>query len=298
MVKIDLISGFLGVGKTTFANMLLRYYMDIGKKPVYIVNEFGQTGLDADIIKADGFEAVEMFGGCVCCTLKTDTTVAIGNVIKTFSPDNIVFEPSGIFIFDSFFDVLKHETIKDKCELGNIFTIVDSVNFSSSKAVYGNFIYNQIKNSRVILLSKLEKTKNDVDEIICDIKNICPDAFIMSKIWKDWDKADFELLLSQEKPLHLHHHAHHHSELSSVTVKPEKTFTREKLDSLIASCKSGVFGDLCRVKGILMTEEQPVLLNIAMQDVTLTDFKAPAEPTLTLIGNTVNEEEIVKFLKS
>jgi G3E family GTPase len=296
MVKIDLISGFLGVGKTTFANMLLRYYIDHGKKPVYIVNEFGQTGLDADIIKTDGFEAVEIFGGCICCTLKNDTIIAIEKVINTFSPDNIVFEPSGVFIFDSFFEVLNHETIKDKCELGNVFTIVDSVNFTFSKAVYGNFIYNQIKNSKVILLSKLEKTKNDVDEIICDIKNISPDAFIMSKIWKDWDTADFELLLSQEKPLRLHHHAHHHSELRSVTVKPEKPFTQDKIDSFIASCKSGVFGDLCRVKGILMTEDGPVLLNIAVQDVTLTAFKTLAEPTLTLIGNTVNEEEIVKFL--
>ena len=124
MVKIDLISGFLGVGKTTFANMLLRYYMDHGKKPVYIVNEFGETGLDADIIKADGFEAVEVFGGCICCTLKNDITIAIDDVIKTFSPDIIVFEPSGVFIVDSFYDILKDETIEDKCEQGNSVRVV------------------------------------------------------------------------------------------------------------------------------------------------------------------------------
>ena len=72
MINIDIVSGFLGAGKTTFANMLLRYYINSGLRPVYIVNEFGKTGLDAEIIKADGFEAVEIEGGCICCTLEDD----------------------------------------------------------------------------------------------------------------------------------------------------------------------------------------------------------------------------------
>ena len=342
MIKLDVISGFLGVGKTTFANLLLRYYMDPASRmadgspyrPVYIVNEFGQTGLDADIIKADGFEAIEMPGGCICCTLKTDVGVAIVNVMDAYSPTHIVFEPSGIFVFDNFFDVLRQDNIKNRCEVGDVFTIVDSVNFSFSKLshTYGSFIYNQIKNAPILILSKLEKTKHNVEELICDIKNINPDALVMSKIWANWDKADFERMLNHPKVFSYtdhdseetleytqgrhdehehdhdhdhdhdhhdehHHHDHHHDDLFSVTIIPEEHFTQERIDSLIANCKSGVFGDLYRIKGIILKDDQHLLLNIAMEDVDLTEFNSIQKPTLTFIGKTVNEEEILKFFK-
>ena len=296
MIKIDFISGFLGAGKTTFANMLLRYYMDSGLRPVFIVNEFGKTGLDAEIIKADGFEAIEIEGGCICCTLKDDIVAAIIKVIDAFSPTNIVFEPCGIFIFDNFFDILKDPAINKKCRLSSIITVVDGVNFSSSKALYGSFIYNQIKNATIILLSKLEKTKNSVDEMICDIKNINPDAFIISKIWAEWDVKDFEHLMKQQNGVSTEHCAHHHNNLCSITVELERSFTQDKIDELIACCKSGAFGNLCRVKGIVLTETQPVLLNIAMQDVTLKNFNGISKPSLTFVGQTVNEVEINRFL--
>lgn len=298
MVKIDIISGFLGAGKTTFANLLLRYYMDSGLRPVYIVNEAGQTVLDADVIKADGFEAVEIKGGCVCCTVKNDVSAAITKVIDTFAPTNIVFEPSGIFVFDNFFDILKQPAINKRSELANVITIVDSVNFSFSKAVYGSFIYNQIKNAPVLLLSKLEKTKYDVDEILCDIKNINPDAFVISKIWSDWVTADFELLLNRQKTAGLRFKAHHHNNLRLVTVKLDTAFSQNAFDSFILACKSGVFGDIYRVKGIVMVEEQAVLLNIALQDTGVKKFNGMSEPALTFIGQTINEKEILAFLKA
>ena len=296
MVKMDIISGFLGAGKTTFANKLLRKYLDSGLRPVYIVNEFGQTGLDAEIIRADGFEAVEIEGGCICCTLKNDISAAVIKVIDAFSPTNIVFEPSGIFIFDNFTDILKQPQIYGKCEVANVFTVVDGVNFNFSKTVYVNFLYNQIKNASIILISKLEKTKQNVDEIICDVKNINPDAFIMSKIWNDWSSADFELLLNNGKYPRMAHHAHHHGNLRSVTVKPVKPFTRDEIDRFLACCESGAFGDLCRVKGVVEIEKQTVLLNITMRDVVQTNFNGVSEQTLTFIGQTVNEKEIAQFL--
>ena len=296
MTKIDIISGFLGAGKTTFANMVMRHYMNSSVRPVYIVNEFGETGLDAEIIKADGFEAIEIDGGCICCTLKDDITVGIANVIEMFSPANIVFEPCGIFIFDNFFEILKDPNLEGRCEINSVLTIVDSVNFNSSKAKYGSFIYNQIKNAGKILLSKLEKTTQSVDELICDIKNINSDAFIMSKIWKDFNVADFEFLLSQQKQLSNVHNAHHHNALRSVTIKLESVFTQEKIDALIARCKSGAFGDLCRVKGVLKTEKHLALLNIAMQDVVIEKFKGISEPSLTFMGESLNEEDILKFI--
>ncbi|MCL2034536.1 MAG: GTP-binding protein [Oscillospiraceae bacterium] len=297
MINIDIISGFLGAGKTTFANMLLRCYISSGLRPVYIVNEFGQTGLDAQIIRADGFDAVEIEGGCICCTLKDDIAAAITEVIDAFSPTNIVFEPSGIFIFDNFSEILKQPGIREKCRLGNVITVVDSVNFSLSKATYGSFIYNQIKNAGIILLSKLEKTKYNTEELICDIKNINPDVFIISKIWSEWDNDDFAVLQGPKTVPRMEHHAHHHDNLRSFTIKPEKPFTQDAIDRFLACCRSGVFGGLYRVKGIVMTEAHPVLLNIAMRDVSLEKHKGISEPTLTFIGQMVNEKAIVNYFE-
>jgi len=297
MVKLDIISGFLGAGKTTFVNKLLKYYMDSGLKPVCIVNEFGQTGLDAQIIEADGFSAIELEGGCVCCTLKDDISGALIEVIDTFSPTNIVFEPSGIFVFDNFFDILKQPELQQRCEIGSVVTVVDSVNFSFSKAMFGSFIYNQIKNSPAILLSKLEKPeRQDVDELMCDIKNINPDTYVAAKVWSEWSGDDFAALLGHGAPAE-EHHAHHHSHLHSTTISPAESFTQEKLDTLIDRCINGDFGDIFRVKGILDVNGERILLNIAMRDVTVTKFVGPNPQTLTFIGDSIRERRILKFIK-
>jgi len=296
MIKLDIISGFLGAGKTTFVNKLLRHYIDSGLKPVCIVNEFGETGLDAQIIEADGFRAVEIEGGCICCTLKDDISVSLIEVIKEFSPTNIVFEPSGIFIFDNFFDILKIEELKRLCEVGSIITIVDSVNFTFSKAMFGGFIYNQIKNSPVIVLSKLEKPESKgADDLICDIKNINPNAVITSKIWDDWAEEDFDMVLSRNGKVETEHRAKHHSFLKSETIEPLETFTQERMNELINLCTTGKFGSICRVKGILEVNGRKVLLNIAMQDVTITDFRGPNPQTLTFIGDRIKNHKITKF---
>jgi len=296
MTKLDIVSGFLGAGKTTFVNKLLRYYMGLGLKPVCIVNEFGQTGLDRQIIEADGFSAIELEGGCVCCTLKDDVATSILQVIEAFSPTNIVFEPSGIFIFDNFFEILKSEELKNKCQIGSVITIVDSVNFSFAKAMYGSFIYNQIKNSPAIALSKLEKPeRQDIDGLICDIKNINPNAVVTSKVWSEWSSADFEGLTNLGAPSE-EHHAHHHSFLKTVTLNPTKPFTRERFDELVKKCVSGKFGEICRAKGILNVDGEQILLNIALNDVTITPFKGSNPQTLTLIGDRVKLKKVDKFL--
>jgi len=296
MIKLDLISGFLGAGKTTFVNKLLRHYVKQGKRPVYVVNEFGKTGLDAEIIKVNGFEAIEIEGGCICCTLKDDISATILQVAEAFNPTNIIVEPSGIFIFDNFFEMLKEPEIRAKCELGNIFTIVDSVNFTFAKAVYGGFIYNQIKNAPTIILSKLEKAKaQNAEELICDIKNINDNAKIFSKIWESWTEGDMAELLDSGATAEtwVPSNAHSHVKLKSVTVKSGRVFTAELLDNFVVRYHAGEFGEIYRIKGIVKSETGLALLNITNTDVTITPYKGVAEPSLTFIGQSVAEGFVV-----
>lgn len=294
MINIDVISGFLGAGKTTFCNMLLKYYLRKGQRPVYIVNEFGQTGLDALIIEAEGFNAVEMEGGCVCCTLKDDITVSMLQVIEAFAPTHIVFEPSGIFIFDNFEDILKEPKLASLCEIKNTITLVDSINFNFARVAYGSFIYNQIKNAPVIILSKLEKNVKDTPELICDIKNINPNAIITSKVLHKWGEGDFDAILNKYKQPGAYECISHHQHLASVSVEPKANFLRDEIAQLASHCKDGVFGDIYRVKGVITVDGRLMLLNIARGDFSLVPFKGAAKQSLTFIGNSVNEDEIAR----
>ena len=276
MTKTDIISGFLGAGKTTFANLLLRHYLNKGLKPVYIVNEFGKTGLDGEIIKSEGFEAIEIEGGCICCTLKGDIANCIKNAIEKFNPTNIVFEPSGIFIFDNFFEI-----VNDICKIENVFTIVDAINFNFAKAKYGSFIYNQIKNAKTIILSKTKC--QDINELICDIKNINEHAYIYSS-----DNIDFDKIQKSEN--FTPHNAHFHHSFKTFTINPKKVFSDEQLQEFIKNCTSGTFGDLYRVKGVLKTKQANILLNISLNDINIKPFKGI--PVITFIGDSILKDKI------
>lgn len=297
MVKIDIISGFLGAGKTTFANKLLKHYLSQGKRPAYIVNEFGTTGLDADIIKGDGFEAVEIEGGCVCCTLKDEVSVSIKNVIERFQPTNLVFEPSGIFVFDNFYDILKDDDLVGIFEVQHVFTIVDSVNYKSSKNIYGSFIYNQIKNAEIIILSKLERSRGTVDELVADIRNINSHSVLVSKIWGEWTEDEFSSLLAGTYS-RFEHNDHLHSHLKTFSADIDTEFSQLKLDNLVSNVKQNIFGDVYRVKGIIPTSTGNVLLNAALDDVKVEGFKGMGNHRITFIGEQIHSEKVLDFLEN
>lgn len=301
MVKLNIISGFLGAGKTTFVNLLLRHYMSKGLKPVYIVNELGQQVLDAEVIKANGFTAVEMEGGCVCCSLKEDIKTALDEVIDKFMPDVIVFEPSGVFVFDNFLDILKNESLAKKCEIGQVFTIVDSVNFVKTEAVYGSFIHNQIKNAQTLLISKLEKletTNHDVNDIICDIRNINDEALVIAQKWSELDFDKLFTLIEDNPAKFANTVGHHHHVFRTYTGPVERDLTKADVDHIVQKHKEKYWGDIYRIKGILKVDGALTLLNIALEDVEHRPYKGYTEPSMTFIGNSVNEGAIKEFLSA
>ena len=299
MIPIDVISGFLGAGKTTLAGLILKYYIERGEKPVYIVNEFGEAALDADIIRHDGFEAVEMVGGCVCCTLKDNAVITIKRIVATFSPTRIVFEPSGVFMPDAFFDILKDDYLSARCRRGSIITVVDSLSLAKARIKAGSFVSSQIRHADRLILSKLEKSGADVAELICDLKNLNPKADLFAKRWDLLGREDFERLTEPENDSRGHEGGHHHFHhtFEALTVNTEKSFDGDSLDRLCALLRGGTLGEICRVKGVIRREGKPALLNIAFEDVNI----GPSELedfALTFIGNGMDKDQIVKALNS
>lgn len=295
MPKIDIIAGFLGFGKTTFANLYLNYLVESGIKTVYIVNEFGAVGLDAEIIEGNGFNSIEVVGGCVCCTLKADIANALKEVIKTYAPERIVFEPSGIFVFENFYEVFEDRDLKESCESGLELTIVDSSAFYKINALPGSFLHNQVKNAGVLVVSKLEKFEGDRDKLVEDIKAINAEALLIAKPFTELDNSDFARIVSQESRGRMTssdeelEHVHMHS----VTVSTaDRNFDYLTFQLLVQKLKSDQYGDIARAKGYLKLNGEPRLFNFTKTDVNLSPAKEVSNYRITIIGEHIDEESI------
>lgn len=296
MIDIDVISGFLGAGKTMFADMLLKRYLADNRHAVYIVNEFGQTSLDAELIRGEGFQAVTLPGGCICCTLKGELTLALKEIIHTFAPDNIVFETSGIFVFNQFEDILKDDFLCGCCRIRRAVVIVDSVNYKKAGLVAGSFIENQIKNATVIVLSKLERFQGEVAEIICDLKNANPKAVVIAHQWHE--QGFIDSVLSAEGQGMGVAFGHSHAHMNAVTLPMDGDYSREEYDRMILSLISGEYGGVLRGKGYIRIDGETYLLNIAMQDVVLKKVVAYSEVRMTFIGEHLNKPLLERRLQA
>ncbi len=297
MIKMDVISGFLGAGKTTLANILLAHYINAGEKAVYIVNEFGETDTDAELLRSEGFTAVTLPNGCICCTLRIEMTLALHDVIKKLSPDRIVFETSGIFIYDRFEDVLKDEFIRDHCRVRRTITVADSLNMQKRALLAGSFIENQLKNASVIVVSKLERFEGDIDGLVCDLKAIAPRAALVARRWDEEGFADAVLSAeSDQDRVWVSDHGHAHFDV--VTDKPHHDFTEASYARFIERILFGSMGEFLRVKGVVVVDGHKRRLNIAGDDVVLEPARAHEEPRLTFIGRGFNKVSVRHLLQS
>lgn len=313
MTYITIISGFLGVGKTTFANRLLDYYIRRGEKTAYIVNEFGQTGLDSALIEKQGFQTIDIFGGCICCTLRGKITEALREVMQSFEPTRIVFEPSGIFIFEKFLDVLQDDYLKGRCTVDSVITIADSTHTSDAMLVPGNFFANQVMHADTILLSKLEMFQGDLDALVNNLHALNPRAGIIAKPWSELRDADYarlnkgssEGILADEEHGHEHNHEHGHhghdhehheheqlhDNMDSVTIIPRR-LDAAVMRELEQYLKAGVFGKVYRMKGKVRYGQEYKVLQGTFDSINFDSDIPDGDCSLTFIGKDLNKDSI------
>lgn len=191
MIKIDIFSGFLGAGKTTLIKKLLNEAYK-NEKLVLIENEFGEIGIDGGFLKEAGVEINEMNSGCICCSLVGDFSEALKKVIKDFSPDRILIEPSGV---GKLSDVIKAiENIdNDEISLNGLAAVVDAKKCKMYTKNFGEFYNDQIKSAGCIVLSRTKDLGEEkTEEAVALIRKINPDAAVVTT---DWDELDGEKIL-------------------------------------------------------------------------------------------------------
>ena len=225
MTKIDIISGFLGAGKTTLIKKLIKEALG-GEKVVLIENEFGEIGIDGGFLKEAGIEITEMNSGCICCTLVGDFGAALRDVITKYSPDRIIIEPSGV---GKLSDVIKAVAdVKkdfDDVELNSFITVADAGKTTMYMKNFGEFFNDQIENANTIVLSRTSKTpESKLEKAVAAIKEHNDKAVIITTDWDSltgkqildtMEKAAGEMkdLLFTKEELESceHHHDHEHS---------------------------------------------------------------------------------------
>ena len=163
MTKIDIISGFLGAGKTTFIKKLLKEAFE-GEQVVLIENEFGEIGIDGGFLKEAGIEIKEMNSGCICCSLVGDFEKSLKEVIDTYHPDRILIEPSGVGKLSDVIKAIQDAQVNLDAQLNSFTTVVDVTKCRIYSKNFGEFFSNQIEYAGAIILSRTDKAKHEKGE--------------------------------------------------------------------------------------------------------------------------------------
>ncbi len=226
MTKIDIISGFLGAGKTTLIKKLLEDALK-GQKVVLIENEFGEIGIDGGFLKDAGIQITEMNSGCICCSLVGDFGTALKDVLKQFTPDRIIIEPSGVGKLSDVMKAVLKVAEEADIELATYTAVADATKCRMYMKNFGEFYNNQIESAKAIVLSRTQKlSEKKLDEAVQMIREKNPKATIVTTPWDDISgarilaameqKNDFVMELLEEEeicPECGHHHGpgeHHH----------------------------------------------------------------------------------------
>ena len=225
MTKIDIISGFLGAGKTTFIKKMIDEAFQ-GEQIVLIENEFGEVGIDGGFLKDAGIQITEMNSGCICCSLVGDFGKNLNEVITKYHPDRILIEPSGVGklsdVMKSVIDIEKEQDVK----LNALVTVVNALKASKQMKAFGEFFNNQIEYATTVILSRSQNaTPEQLEFCVKQIQELNPNSAIITTDWnalkgaqilkviEGQDNLEMKVLAearhAQDEEEHEHEHHHH-----------------------------------------------------------------------------------------
>ena len=224
MTKIDIISGFLGAGKTTFIKKLLEEAIS-GEQVVLIENEFGEIGIDGGFLKDSGIEIREMNSGCICCSLVGDFGKSLAEVLTKYKPDRVIIEPSGVGKLSDVMKAVRDVAAEIEVTLNSAVTIVDVAKCRMYMKNFGEFFNNQIENAGTVVLSRTDITAMDkVNQAVELIREKNPKAVIVTtpcgqlsgaqllEIIEKPDTMAEDLMKEVEEHRHHHHDGDHKAE--------------------------------------------------------------------------------------
>ena len=325
MTKVDIISGFLGAGKTTLIAKLLKEGL-AGEQVVLIENEFGEIGIDGGFLKESGVEIREMNSGCICCSLVGDFGTSLKEVVEKYHPDRIIIEPSGVDKLSDVIKAVKDLHIENEIRLNSASTVADASKVKVYMKNFGEFFNNQIEHAGTIILSRTQnvseaKLKTDIELI----RSLNKDAHIITTPWDDIDgkqildamenvtNLELEMLaeaaakVAEEHEHHHHHdgecgcghhheHGHHHADevFTSWGVETPNKYDKEELSEILRKLsETDDYGNILRAKGMLpCTDGKWMFFDLVPEEYEIREGKPDFTGRICVIGAELKEDAL------
>lgn len=294
--KVNIISGFLGAGKTT---MVLNILKELGstEKIAVLVNEFGQLGLDGEVIGRETSEVVELAQGCICCSIQGDFVRAVEKIITTFNPVRIIVEPTGLATPGQIVTAFRDPLIRDQVDLQGIITVIDASNFFSGLIAMKDLFTGQIRLASIAVVNKTDRVRpgelNWLEELI---RKINPE---LKLFFTKECKLDFaplldvpgpapEMLAGEEKFIADVH-------FQTFSWHRPGVLSKAALGEFMEALGKGTFGSVVRAKGHFVLADGCLKIDWVHEQVSVRETTC-RENKLSIIGRDLNKEQLAKAL--
>ena len=306
-MKVDIISGFLGAGKTTLIKKLLDTL--VKKEKIAIVeNEYGEVGIDGALFKDRKIEVKEINSGCICCTIKGDFKQNILDIMSNYRPDRIIIEPSGVADFSQVLQSINESNI-DGLRINMKITMVDAQNIDMYLRNFGDFYKSQLINANTIILTRVEKLSNkEIIEVCNKIRKVNKKATLITT---ELDNLSAERIIqvsekkvenliennSIKRPTGIGVKRSIASDMfENWGVETPKSFEYLEILKILNSFNENKYGEVLRAKGIVRSKEDSwIKFDFVPNDISIVDYKSDYTGRVCIIGRNLKRESIEKL---
>ena len=290
-MKILVVSGFLGAGKTTFIEAMTKR---LERDFVILENEYGEVGIDGDLLKKDYDKIWEMTEGCICCSMKANFANSVMTIANSVDPEILIVEPTGVGMLSSIMNNIK-KVQYDRIKILEPVTIVDPNCIDKYVKEFEEIFTDQIKSSKFVVVSKTSgMSTEEIEKARKSIQQINPNAVINTNEFSSYDDSWWEQILEVSWNGDVDF-----SDNSGFTSKIDNIgFTGISFDSLrvfegyMSAIMRGRFGNIVRAKGFLPINGEWAKMDIVGDKYTLTKIEPMEESKIILIGSDLNKEDL------
>lgn len=322
-IILHIISGFLGAGKTTFIQAMLQEFSRRNRlsvqpeKIVYVVNEFGKSGVDASIMDNQSYASFELANGCICCTLKTEFSLLLHKIIEEQKPDRIIFEPSGLFILSELFPAIAGASFSSRLQIGSVVTLIDARYDQVQRQAFSPVLLNQSSQSDLLVISKLhDQPEKTLDRLLELQDHYRGQPMLTRDVW-DFTSSDWAEII--DRPVRSLHQVRlestrrlvrenllwtrQHPQLNSITTRIQPDTSQLEITSRLQELVKGEAGEIIRAKGFVRCDGQNWLIQVVCREITwhmahqASQANQDGEQRLTIIGNSLQPDKIRSILE-
>lgn len=315
--KIYIVAGFLGAGKTTFIQKIIRESFQ-DEKVALIENDFGDISVDTAILSSNKIEIKEINSGCICCSLSGNFVKALKELLERFKPDSIIIEPSGVGKLSDIMKSCMDSSILPLAKVVSKITVVDVKRCKIYVDNFGEFFEDQIKHADAVLLSRTKEHPEKIASACELIQKINSQAVIFSQPWEQINLSDLSAPkgnfdkhikyighrenFTYKRPVLYHHKYirnlnHTANEIfDTVTIHTDKIFDMNELKERIDTMEKQTQGTILRAKGILRSHDGYLNLQYLPGDIQIEDCSIRGN-VLCIIGRNLNHQELIHFFR-